>query len=103
MHKCKCFLLIKPHVSFLDYIMHYVAVNISILRAFKGEMYLKAWKCRLVITEYCYSSPHAHEPRVNTNYSNISCLDTIVHTEVYTIFSLDLNFARWLVACPLLL
>ena len=38
-----------------------------------------------------------------TNYSNNSCLDCTMHTEGFTIFSLDLNFARCLDTCPLLL
>ena len=38
-----------------------------------------------------------------TNYSNICCLDCTMHTVDFTMFSLDLNFARCLVTCPLLL
>ena len=38
-----------------------------------------------------------------TNYSNSCCLDCTMHTVDFTIFSLDLNFARCLVTCPLLL
>ena len=30
-----------------------------------------------------------------TNYSNNCCLDYTMHTEDFTIFSLDMNFVRW--------
>ena len=36
-----------------------------------------------------------------TNCSNSWCLDCTMHTMYFTIFSLDLNFARCLVTCPL--
>ena len=38
-----------------------------------------------------------------TNYSNNCCLDCTMLIEDFTIFSLDMNFARCLVTCPLLL
>ena len=34
-----------------------------------------------------------------TNYN--CCLECTTHTEDFTIFSLDMNFARYLVTCPL--
>ena len=35
--------------------------------------------------------------------TNIGCVDTTVYTEVFTIFSPDMNFAKCLVTCPFLL